>query len=295
MFITTKSRVMIIALSLLAIMTSLNAQKKSSQIKLTTPADSAAYIFGAMQANGLKDYLVNELGVDTTYMEYFYKGLLTRVGEDNTGKKNVARLAGQTIGGDIVKFGKQLSKQFFGDNSEETIDNKIIAESMIASLKGENQYTTQQANDLFRDIMTKKQEELKEKSYGSNRLAGEQFLTENAKKPGVNTLPGGVQYKILQEGTGIKPKATDKVSVNYEGHLIDGTEFDSSYKRGKPSEFKCNQVIKGWTDALTNMPVGSKWEVYIPQDRAYGDREAGSIIKPYSALIFTVELLDIVK
>ena len=100
---------------------------------------------------------------------------------------------------------------------------------------------------------------------------------------------------MLTEGTGEKPQVTDKVEVNYEGRLIDGTVFDSSYQRNKPSTFRANQVIKGWTEALTMMPVGSKWELYIPQELAYGDREQGRQIKPYSALIFTVELLGIVK
>lgn len=263
--------------------------------ELKTPADSLAYIFGAMQANGLKEYLIKELEIDTTYMEDFYHGMMARVNVDPADKQLKAKLIGQTIGGDVEKFVKQVSKQYYGEDSDEKIDGTIVARSMIAALKGTNEYTAEKANELFRSTMNKKQAELKEKNFGSNREAGEKFLAANAKKPGVKTLPGGVQYKVLKQGTGEKPKATDKVSVNYEGHLIDGTEFDSSYKRNKPTEFKCNQVIKGWTEALTNMPVGSKWEVYIPQDKAYGDREMGDKIKPYSALIFTVELLSIVK
>ena len=122
------------------------------------------------------------------------------------------------------------------------------------------------------------------------------FDYTNAKKDGVKLIPGSqVQYKVLKEGNGPVPKATDKVKVNYEGKLIDGTEFDSSYKRNKPATFECNRVIKGWTEALTHMPVGSTWEIYIPQELAYGAQEQGGKIKPFSALIFKVELLSIEK
>ena len=133
-----------------------------------------------------------------------------------------------------------------------------------------------------------------EAKFGDNRKAGEEFLATNAKKDSVKVTPSGLQYKVLTAGTGEVPTATQKVKVNYEGRLIDGTVFDSSYKRNQPATFACNQVIKGWTEALTMMPVGSKWELYIPQELAYGDRESGKI-PPFSMLIFTVELLEIVK
>jgi FKBP-type peptidyl-prolyl cis-trans isomerase FklB len=132
-----------------------------------------------------------------------------------------------------------------------------------------------------------------EKRYGANRDAGKQFLAENARKDSVITLPSGLQYKVLVKGNGKVPQMTDKVKVHYEGRLLDGTVFDSSYKRGEPSELTPKQVIKGWTEALTMMPEGSKWQLYIPYDLAYGDREAGQI-KPYSMLIFDVELIEIV-
>ena len=114
----------------------------------------------------------------------------------------------------------------------------------------------------------------------------------NAKKEGVNTLPSGVQYKVIKEGTGVIPSDTSLVKVHYEGRLIDDEIFDSSYKRGEPTLFRVNQVVKGLSDALTHMPEGSVWEVYIPQDMAYGEREQ-NIIKPYSALIFKIELIKV--
>ena len=128
------------------------------------------------------------------------------------------------------------------------------------------------------------------------KAEGEKFLAENGKKEGVVTLKSGLQYEVLREGNGKKPKATDQVKCHYEGTLINGQVFDSSYKRNpQTTTFGLNQVIKGWTEALQLMPVGSKWEIYIPYDLAYGERGSGRNIKPYEALIFTVELVDIEK
>jgi FKBP-type peptidyl-prolyl cis-trans isomerase FklB len=126
-----------------------------------------------------------------------------------------------------------------------------------------------------------------------HKKEGEEFLAANKSKEGVVTLPDGIEYKILKKGDGPKPTASDTVTVNYRGTLINGTEFDSSYKRGQPVTFPLNGVIKGWTEALQLMPVGSKWELYLPSDMAYGDRGAGADIQPGSTLIFEVELLSI--
>ncbi|MGV3532261.1 MAG: FKBP-type peptidyl-prolyl cis-trans isomerase [Chthoniobacteraceae bacterium] len=122
---------------------------------------------------------------------------------------------------------------------------------------------------------------------------GETYLKENGKKEGVKTLPSGLQYKVVKEGSGKSPKATDTVSVHYRGTLIDGTEFDSSIKRGEPAEFPVNRVIKGWTEALQLMKEGDKWMLYIPSHLAYGERGAGGAIGPNETLIFEVELLKV--
>jgi FKBP-type peptidyl-prolyl cis-trans isomerase FklB len=138
------------------------------------------------------------------------------------------------------------------------------------------------------------QKQQSEKALGNKKL-GLEFLAANAKKPGVITLPGGLQYLILKEGTGPKPRLTDMVRVHYHGTLIDGRVFDSSVDRGQPIELNVNGVIPGWTQALQLMPVGSKWKLFIPSDLAYGDRQAGQLIAPGSTLVFDVELLDIVN
>jgi len=141
-------------------------------------------------------------------------------------------------------------------------------------------------NDYFSKLQTEK--------FEINKKAGEEFLSINKNKPGVVTLPSGLQYQILKKGEGKTPKATDQVQCHYHGTLIDGTVFDSSVERGQPATFGVNQVIPGWVEALQLMPVGSKWRLFIPYNLAYGERGAGEMIEPYSTLIFDVEILDIV-
>jgi FKBP-type peptidyl-prolyl cis-trans isomerase FkpA len=143
------------------------------------------------------------------------------------------------------------------------------------------------------EILKKKQEEKAKTLSETNKAAGEKFLTENKAKEGVQTTASGLQYKVITAGNGVKPKATDTVKVHYEGKLLDGTVFDSSIKRGEPVEFPVSGVIAGWVEALQLMPQGSKWEVYIPSDLAYGPTGQGATIPPASTLIFTVELLEV--
>jgi FKBP-type peptidyl-prolyl cis-trans isomerase FklB len=145
---------------------------------------------------------------------------------------------------------------------------------------------------LQKEMMAKQEERIK--TLGEkNRKDGEAFLADNKKKEGMKTLPSGLQYKVIKEGTGKMPKATDTVTTNYRGTLIDGTEFDSSYKRGQPATFPVNGVIKGWTEALQLMKTGSKWQLFVPSDLAYGDKGAGPQIGPNSTLVFEVELLSV--
>jgi FKBP-type peptidyl-prolyl cis-trans isomerase FklB len=152
--------------------------------------------------------------------------------------------------------------------------------------------TTQEIGEAMQNLQ--KEAQAKRAVAGEkNKQEGEAFLAENAKKPGIVTLPSGLQYKVLVEGTGPKPKPTDQVSVNYRGTLINGTEFDSSYSRGEPATFRVTGVIKGWSEALQLMTVGAKWQLFIPASIAYGERGAGGDIGPNSALIFDVELLSI--
>ena len=152
---------------------------------------------------------------------------------------------------------------------------------------------TEMSHSEAQAVVNEHFQKLAEEAYAQNKVSGETFLAENAKKEGVVTLPSGLQYQVITEGSGKKPSATDRVQCHYEGTLIDGTIFDSSIKRGEPAVFGVNQVIKGWVEALQLMQEGAKWRLYIPYDMAYGEHGAGEMIPPYSALIFDVELIKV--
>ena len=260
---------------------------------LKSDVDTMSYAIGMAQTQGLKEYLVGSLDVDTAYMSEFIKGLNEGANAGDN-KKKAVYYAGIQIGQQISnRMIKGINHEVFGDDSTKTISLKNFMAGFISGTTGKKGLMTVDSaqNVAQRLIQVIKAREL-EKTYGPNKEAGEKFLAENAKKEGVKTLPSGVQYKVIKEGTGAIPSDTSLVKVNYEGRLINDSIFDSSYKRGEPTTFRANQVIKGWTEALCHMPAGSVWEVYIPQDLAYGEREQ-NIIKPFSALIFKIELLEV--
>ena len=260
---------------------------------LKNEVDTMSYAIGMAQTQGLKEYLVGSLDVDTAYMSEFIKGLNEGANAGDN-KKKAAYYAGIQIGQQISnRMIKGINHEVFGDDSTKTISLKNFMAGFISGTTGKKGLMTVDSAQMVaqRLIQTIKAKEL-EQTYGPNKEAGVKFLAENAKKDGVKTLPSGVQYKVIKEGTGAMPADTSLVKVNYEGRLIDGTVFDSSYKRGQPTTFRANQVIKGWTEALCHMPAGSEWEVYIPQELAYGEREQGDN-KPFSALIFKIELLEV--
>ena len=181
----------------------------------------------------------------------------------------------------------------FTDTPDSIVPSLLYRGFTDALVKDSSVFKQEVAEQLFKDKQVSNKAAKEEKLYGANRDAGRKFLAENAKKEGVITLPSGLQYKVLVKGDGPVPTMNDKVQVNYEGRLVDGTVFDASAKHGdKPIEFKPNQVIKGWTEALTMMPVGSTWQLFIPYELAYGERDSGQI-KPFSALIFDVQLVGI--
>jgi FKBP-type peptidyl-prolyl cis-trans isomerase FklB len=246
------------------------------------------------QTQGLKDYLVGRLGVDTTYMDEFIKGLNegANAGDD---KKKAAYYAGIQIGQQISnQMVKGINHELFGDDSTKTISLKNFMAGFIAGTIGKGGLmTVDSAQAVAQEMMRVIKAKNMEKEFGPNKKAGEEFLAKNAKAEGVKVLDGGVQYKVIKEGTGALPKDTSLVKVHYEGKTLDGKVFDSSYKRGEPANFRANQVIKGWTEALVHMPAGSIWEVYIPQELAYGERQQGADIKPFSMLIFKIELLEV--
>ncbi len=205
-----------------------------------------------------------------------------------TQKDKVSYALGMNI---ALSLGANLKRQGVDINPD------VLAQALKDGLNGGKMLMTEdEARSTLVQIQTElqaKQQEKAKQEADNNKKEGDAFLAANKAKPGVIALPSGLQYKIVKEGTGPKPTANDMVVCNYRGTLINGTEFDSSYKRGQPATFPVSGVIKGWTEALQLMPVGSKWELYIPPDLAYGARGAGNDIGPNATLVFEVELLSI--
>jgi FKBP-type peptidyl-prolyl cis-trans isomerase FklB len=186
--------------------------------------------------------------------------------------------------------GLNIGMNFKRENVD--VNPDLILAGIKDGVGGKAQMTMDQIRDTmvaFEKDMQQKQAEAAKK----NTADSEKFLAENKTKEGVKTTADGLQYKVLKEGNGAQPKSTDTVTVNYRGTLVDGTEFDSSYKRGQPATFPVGGVIKGWTEALQLMKVGSKYQLFIPANLAYGDRPPGGQIPPGAALIFEVELMDV--
>lgn len=190
-------------------------------------------------------------------------------------------------------IGRQMGQQLL-ENPFDGIVNEAVAQGLLDALAGkEMTISNTDMQAAFEEINNRMQAKQAEQSK-TQAAAGEAFLAENAKKTGITVTASGLQYEVITQGTGAIPTATSKVKTHYHGTLIDGTVFDSSVKRGQPIDFPVNGVIAGWTEALQLMPVGSKWRLYIPHNLAYGERGAGASIAPYSALIFDVELIDII-
>lgn len=287
-----KKVTLIMALAATAGLASCTAQSPKADLK--TDIDSLSYAIGMARTEGLDQYLAQQ-GIDSTQMADFLKGF--NEGSNKTSKKDVAYMVGMQVGQMVGKqWVEGFNQQIFGGDSTQTISRENMLAGFVAGVAGKGGAMTMAKAQEF---MNTQMEAIKEKAiaekYADNKAAGEKFLAENKAKEGIATTPSGLQYKIITKGNGAIPADTSKVKVNYKGTLIDGTEFDSSYKRKEPATFRANQVIKGWTEALTMMPVGSKWELYIPYDLAYGSRETGGPIKPFSTLIFEVELLGIEK
>ena len=260
---------------------------------LKDDVDTLSYAIGLAQSQGLKEYLVQRMGIDSNYIDQFVKGLNegVKAGDD---KKQTAYYMGIQIGQQIVnQMIPGINQEAFGGDSTKTISLKNFMAGFVQGATGaEGLYTQEKAQMVYREKMSSVRKEYLEKEFKGNKVAGEKYLAENAKKEGVQTLPSGVQYKVIKEGKGEIPADTSLVKVFYEGKTIDGTVFDSNWDKKDPVTMRVNQVIKGWTELLVRMPVGSEWEVAIPQEMAYADREMGAI-KPFSALLFKIKLVSV--
>ena len=250
-------KISILAVMAIAAVTFTSCGNSTPKADLKSDIDTMSYALGISQTQGLKEFMVGRMGVDTTYMDEFIKGLNdgANAGDD---KKKAAYYAGIQIGQQISnQMIKGINHEVFGDDSTKTISMRNFMAGFVEGTTGKKGlFTMDQAQQLAQEKMAKVKEQTMEKTYGSNRKAGEKFLAENKTKPGVKTLPSGVQYKVIKEGTGAMPKDTSLVKVHYEGKTIDGTVFDSSYKRGEPTTLRANQVLKGWTEALVHMRTG---------------------------------------
>ena len=256
--------------------------------------DSLSYMLGIANTEGLVFGMERQFGIDSLLIDDFLKGFLEGVNKSQSNNKSYN--AGYQIGQQVGSQGfENMDRGIFGNDSTKSINKSNFLAGFADALQKKAQTSTQAANDYVSTYVKELRSKQLEEQFGENKAAGEKFLAENAKKEGVVTTESGLQYKIIKAGKGEIPTKESTVKVHYKGTLIDGTEFDSSYSRKEPAKFGVTNVIKGWTEALQLMPVGSKWELYIPQELAYGERQSGSHIKPFSALVFEVELLEIEK
>ena len=256
-----------------------------------TDVDSLAYDLGVAQSEGLKQYMTMQLGVDSAYIDQFIKGMKEGALNEADPKKD-AYMKGLEVGKQVQQMSKGLCQQVYPNDSTKSISPSHLLDGLVAGLKGQAGITSEEAYKRFEERMEPIQEAYMPEKHGDNKAAGEKYLAENKKKDGVTTTASGLQYKVLVAGDGALPTDTTTLKVNYEGKLIDGTVFDSSYQRNQPLTVNMGHptVIEGWIEVLKLMPAGSKWEVTIPQELAYGTRDQG-VIKPFSTLIFTIEVL----
>jgi FKBP-type peptidyl-prolyl cis-trans isomerase FklB len=275
--------------ALLALVVTSCSDYKEKSVKLESDLDSLNYAFGYVNGKILKDY---HLSKDSTGNGI--KSLMKGIKDGLNQKETVDSLKQAVDLGSMIGNQLKTNTDFYGDSTL-TMDYKLLRQGMINGVSGSDAgMTADEARDYFNGTMEALQAKKMEAQYNDNKVAGQSFLAENAKKEGVITTASGLQYEVIKKGNGPLPKDTDKVKVHYHGTLVDGTVFDSSVDRGQPAEFGVTQVIKGWVEGLQLMPVGSKYKFYIPQELAYGSQSQGQI-KPFSTLIFEVELLEIVK
>lgn len=274
----------------LGVLTDTNQLKMSYQEKLNAETDKAKK---ESLEKELKSKMDSASKANEKNMVAFVNGLKEGIAASD---EKAPYIYGVTVGNQIAKqMLPNLESQAFGPGSKDKLNKNLIYDAMVGVIKKQKpaipnceEIMRQKMSVLQAQAQAKKEEEMK-KQYGGVIAAGEKFMAENKTKDGIITTASGLQYKINTAGTGAKPKATDRVKVNYVGKLLDGTVFDQSKE---PVTFGVNQVIKGWSEALQLMPVGSKWTVYVPYQLGYGAQDMGKI-KPFSVLIFDVELLSI--
>lgn len=299
-------KILLLSLTLLlsAVVTPASADKKKEKkkakaavsvteqpVQLVTARDSLSYAAGFASTDGLREYLLRQYQVEPEQMGAFAEGFkeaLTKAGDADYRARSIGVLVSDLFRNRILP---DVTESFA--NTPDSLNAELFTRAFIAGVMKD---TTLYTMDRAKELTEARSRAIKEEKDAAWRVQNTQWLMNNKDQEGVIVMPSGLQYKVLTQGKGEVPTEKDRVTVKYEGRLIDGTVFDSSYRRDpQTTAFRVNQVIKGWTEALCMMPVGSKWEVYIPQDLGYGARQQGKDIKPYSTLIFTVELVSIDK
>ena len=262
---------------------------KTAPIVLKSAADSLSYATGMTMSNGLDAYLEQQFGITKELMPDFIRGL-----KEGISKRKDANFAAYGVG---IAVSRQIESRLLPnmvshfEELKSPIDTEILYRGVVAAMSKD---TTTMSPATAAKFFKEQEIAIRQQREAENKAKNEAFMAENKAKEGVVTLPSGLQYRIIKKGTGAIPKATDDVQVIYEGKTIDGKVFDSTAKHGTEFDtFNVGGLIKGWTEALQLMPVGSKWEIFIPYNLAYGERGAGRDIAPYSTLIFTLELKDI--
>lgn len=268
-----------------------------SKADLKDDIDSLSYAIGMSEGTNMKQQLAQYMvqnGIDSTYVDEFIRGMQDAMSKADDKKQQMYYLGamqGFQISQQMVKG---LNQQIFQGDSTKTVSVKNLAAGIASGIKGQKGiFTPEKAQEFAQKKFMSVQAASMEKTYGKNRKDGEAYAAKYAKQAGVKNLGNGILYKVITEGKGAKATAESKIKVNYVGKTIDGKTFDSN--EGKdPVEMTPGMVIPGFREALLNMPVGSKWEVVIPQDQAYGPQAQGPI-QPLSTLVFTIEVVDIVK
>lgn len=284
------------AMAIATAMFSACGNSSTPKADLKSDVDSMSYAIGLAQSQYVRQAIQQGQVIDTTYMDEFVKGINegANAGDD---KKKAAYIMGLQVGQQLsTQLVKGINHEAFGNDTTKTVSLKNLLAGFITGATGKKGlFTPDAANQIAQSKMEAIKTATMLKEFGPNKAAGEKFLADNKKKAGVVALPSGLQYKVIKEGKGAIPSDTTTVTVNYEGRTIDGKVFETTYGEGKSAvTIQPRQFIPGWTEALTRMPEGSVWEVYIPQNLGYKERQAGDI-KPFSTLIFKIELVKVGK
>lgn len=267
------------------------------KVDLKTDIDSISYAQGVLYASQVEQIFM-QLNLDEKHKTAFMQGFKEGFKIDPKNQKKNAFTIGKMVGHQMgTQFVPYFNEQLFGGDSTQTMNRKSFLAGYLGSVVSDSTtlLTRQEAQMYSMTAIESIRRAATEKKWANYKKENEEWLENNKSQQGVNPLPSGLQYKVITEGSGAKPAATDVVKVHYHGTVINGAVFDSSVDRGEPAQFSLSGVIRGWTEGIQLMSVGSKYIFYIPAELAYGEQQRGEQILPFSTLIFEVELLDIVK